>query len=358
MDNAELGRALDQVRLRLEDRGKGLIEIGRHLAEIFAAIGLRRQSQGDTDLVNIGQRLGDLRAGGRQRLLRAGRTPGGSRPASRSNCLRPIEIELVPASESALLLSRAATRACSRAIWFSTSSMACCNFQRRLLGLCFDTAHRGVGRLQVRLCGIDGRFLLRRPRSSKRLLVQFGEKIAFAHAVVVIHQNPGNLAADAGRDESHMAVHVSVVGRNGVERCSRIQGMPNTQTTARTTAPSSADQQPSPPRRADDPMVGLSAKIWYRARPKRLHRPSARLSDLNFVPIRAPLLGYLTGHGMFPHHAAERSIDRHVEAGPSADFHVLRWPVTTLKNEAAGTGAGTGHGTYSRSSSRSVQSCS
>lgn len=58
-----------------------------------------------------------------------------------------------------------------------------------------------------------------------------------------------------------------------------------------------------------------------------------------------------------PHHAAERSIDRHVEAGPSADFHVLRWPVTTLKNEAAGTGAGRGHGTYSRSSSRSVQSC-
>ena len=38
MDNTELSCALNQVRLRLEDGRKGLIEIWRHLAEIFAAI--------------------------------------------------------------------------------------------------------------------------------------------------------------------------------------------------------------------------------------------------------------------------------------------------------------------------------
>ena len=65
MDDAQLSRALDQVCLRLEHGRKGLIEIGRNLAEI-SALGLRRQSQGDTDLMDIGQRLGDVRAGRRQ----------------------------------------------------------------------------------------------------------------------------------------------------------------------------------------------------------------------------------------------------------------------------------------------------
>jgi hypothetical protein len=42
MDHTELSRALDQVCLCLEHGGKGLIEIGRHLAQIFIASGLRR----------------------------------------------------------------------------------------------------------------------------------------------------------------------------------------------------------------------------------------------------------------------------------------------------------------------------
>jgi hypothetical protein len=42
MDNTELSRALNQVRLRFEDRGECLIEIARHITEIFALLGLRR----------------------------------------------------------------------------------------------------------------------------------------------------------------------------------------------------------------------------------------------------------------------------------------------------------------------------
>ena len=55
MDTAELSRTLNQLCLRLQDRRKGLIEIGWHLAEIPAPLGLRRQPQRDPDLVNIGQ---------------------------------------------------------------------------------------------------------------------------------------------------------------------------------------------------------------------------------------------------------------------------------------------------------------
>jgi hypothetical protein len=55
-------------------------------------------------------------------------------------------------------------------------------------GLCFDTAHQGRGRLQIRLCRIDGR-TLHGDRVLKWLLVQLDKKISLAHTVVVIHQN-------------------------------------------------------------------------------------------------------------------------------------------------------------------------
>jgi hypothetical protein len=38
MDDPKLRRARDQLRLRLENRGKGLIEIAGYLAEILAVI--------------------------------------------------------------------------------------------------------------------------------------------------------------------------------------------------------------------------------------------------------------------------------------------------------------------------------
>ncbi len=83
--------------------------------------------------------------------------------------------------------------------------------------LCFDIPHRGFSRAQVRGCGIDGRSF-HSNRVLKRLLVEFGEKLAFVHTVVVVDQYPGDLAGDPGRDERHMAVDVGVVRRNGVER--------------------------------------------------------------------------------------------------------------------------------------------
>ena len=62
MDDAELSRTLNHRRLRLEHRRKGLIEIGRNLAEI-CFVGRRRQSQRRADLTDIGQRRDNVRAG-------------------------------------------------------------------------------------------------------------------------------------------------------------------------------------------------------------------------------------------------------------------------------------------------------
>lgn len=53
----------------------------------------------------------------------------------------------------------------------------------------------------------------------KRFFVDFGEKLAFAHTVVVVHQNPGDLAGNPRGDEGHMAVDVGVVRRDGFEGC-------------------------------------------------------------------------------------------------------------------------------------------
>src|SRR5262249_59266882 len=83
-------------------------------------------------------------------------------------------------------------------------------------GLCFDTARRGPGRPQIRLCGIDGRFL-DGDCVLKWLLVQLNKKISLAHTVVVIHQNSGNLTVDAGSDERHVTVHESIIRRNRAE---------------------------------------------------------------------------------------------------------------------------------------------
>ena len=56
-------------------------------------------------------------------------------------------------------------------------------------GLCFNTTHICFSRLEVRLCGIDGRFL----DGDDDLIwlpVEFDEKITLVYTVVVIHQNP------------------------------------------------------------------------------------------------------------------------------------------------------------------------
>jgi hypothetical protein len=62
VDDAELSRTLNEPRLRLEHRRKGLIDIGGNLAEI-SPVGFGGQSQRSPDLMDVGKRGGDVRAG-------------------------------------------------------------------------------------------------------------------------------------------------------------------------------------------------------------------------------------------------------------------------------------------------------
>jgi hypothetical protein len=86
----------------------------------------------------------------------------------------------------------------------------------RAPGLRFDAPHVGHDGTQIRLCDIDSR-LLQGDRILKRLLVQLDQDVSLVDAIVVIHQNPGNLAADARSDGRHVTVHECVIGRLGVE---------------------------------------------------------------------------------------------------------------------------------------------
>ena len=82
-------------------------------------------------------------------------------------------------------------------------------------GLRFDSAHWACGRQQVGLA------VSTRPLCATcdlvGLLVELREQIALVHAVVVVDQNPRDLAGDARRDEGDVPVHVGVIGRNRVE---------------------------------------------------------------------------------------------------------------------------------------------
>jgi hypothetical protein len=141
-------------------------------------------------------------------------TADGSRPGP-EQLLCPIEVDLCQRQRGlALIVSGDASAQKSYLVVQVLHGTL--QFPAPARGFCFNTARLGFGRLQVCVCGVDGRSLLRYC-DLKRLLVQFGEKLCFLNTVIVIHQNPGNLAADAGSNERHMPVHVCIIRRNGIE---------------------------------------------------------------------------------------------------------------------------------------------
>ena len=212
--DAELSGALNQLRLRLEDGRKGLVEIGRHLAEIAAPVGLRRQPQRDADLVDFGQGLSEFRAGRRQ--LRLPLVVHLTRHIGAGDELpRPIEFELRQRQRGLALFDSGDPRVQQSDLAVDILHGA---LQVPALAPClrFDRAHRRGGGLQVCFRGVDRRLLLG-DRNPVRLLVQLGEEISLVHTVVVIHQNAGNLSSHAGRDKRHVPIHVCVVRGDGVE---------------------------------------------------------------------------------------------------------------------------------------------
>jgi hypothetical protein len=77
------------------------------------------------------------------------------------------------------------------------------------------TAHRRLGYDQICLRGVN-RSLFDGDLHLKRLRIELNHYVAFFYPVVVINQNLRDLSADARGDESDIAVHVSIVSRNGM----------------------------------------------------------------------------------------------------------------------------------------------
>ena len=214
MDDAELSRALDQRRLRLKHGRKGLIEIGRNLAEILP-VGFRRQSQRGADLMDIGKRRDHVRAGRQQ----DGLPPVVLRPWGivRHHQFRgPVEVDLSQRELGFALVDTGNLGAQQGDLVVDVLNRV---LQRPAPahGLRFDAAHFGPGHLQVRRRRIDSR-LFDRDCDLKRLLVEFDQQVSLVHPVVVVDEHARHLAFDPGGHERHVTVDIGVVGRNRVER--------------------------------------------------------------------------------------------------------------------------------------------
>ena len=212
--DAELRGALNERRLGLEDGRKGLVEIGRRLAEVAASVRLRRQSEGDADLIDLGQRLGELRAGRRQRRLplvvHLTRHVGAG-----EEFLRPVEFKLRQRQRGLALVDSGDPRVQQRDLVVDVLH-GVLQVPAPAHGLRLDRARRRDGELEVGLRDVHRRLFLGNG-DSVRLRVQLGEAIALAHAVVVVHQNAGNLSRHAGGDKRHVPIHEGVVGGDGIE---------------------------------------------------------------------------------------------------------------------------------------------
>ena len=213
MHDAELRSTLNECRLGLEDGRKGLVEIGRHLAEI-ATVGLRWQPERNADLVNFGQRLDELRTSRRQlRLALVVHLARHIVPADELPC--SIELKLRQHQCGLALVDRGDARV-------QQSDLAVDAFHGALQipalahRLRFDRARRRGGCLQVGFRGVHRRLLLGED-NAVWLLVQRGDEIAFAHTIVVIDQNAGNLSWHAGRDKRYVSIDVCIVRGDGVQ---------------------------------------------------------------------------------------------------------------------------------------------
>ena len=213
MDDAQLSCALNQRGLRLQHRRKGLIDIGRNLAEI-CIVGFLRQSQRGADLTDIGTRRDDVRARRQQDRL----PPVVLRPwgvVGHHQLSRSIEVNLSERKLGLAFVDTGNLGAQHRDLVVDVLHRVLqCSAPAH--GLCFKAAHFGLGHLQVRRCGIDSR-LFDRDCDLKGFLVQLDKKVAFAHPVVVVDEDPRDLALNARGHESDVTVDIRIVGRNRVE---------------------------------------------------------------------------------------------------------------------------------------------
>ena len=127
--------------------------------------GLRRQPQGDADLVHVGQCLGDaLRGPSTGRLPPVELRPRTS--SRRHQLLCPIEFELGQRQRGLALVEVGDPGMQDRDLVVDVLH-GVLQFPALAPGLRFDAAHRGAGRLQIRLRRVDRGLSSRRPRPDR-----------------------------------------------------------------------------------------------------------------------------------------------------------------------------------------------
>ncbi len=214
--DAELPGAVHQIGQSDADRGETLVEIGRHIVEALALRHRDRQAEAGPRFVDILQCLVDLRLGHVERgllllhVLGADRVGGHQLLGAGEFRLSQHErrLGLVPL-RGALVQQRDLVVHQFDGVLQSEAFAAHLGHLR---------AHVGLGGDEIGFRGIDRR-LLDVHLHLVRLGIEFDEQVAFLHTIIVVDQHARHLPTDAWRNESHVAIHISVVGRD------RVQGM-------------------------------------------------------------------------------------------------------------------------------------
>ena len=78
-----------------------------------------------------------------------------------------------------------------------------------------QSSHGCVSQNKVCICNVNSR-LLYGHLYLIRLRIEFDEHVAFAHAAIVVHEHSHHLPRNARRNKGDVAIHVGIVGRDGV----------------------------------------------------------------------------------------------------------------------------------------------
>ena len=211
---AELCRSLDEIGLGLADGGKGLFELGRHLAEVIAAFGLEREAEEDALLVNALERFLDLGLGHFEQLPAEVELFLGDGPGLHQR-LGALEIGLGAGEGRLLRIQRGDLGPQQRDLVVHIFNSVI-EVEAQAPHLPFGRAGVGLGCQQIGL-GRRHRRAGDVELDLERLLIQLHEQVALADADVVIDQDVHDLAGDARGDERHVAVDEGIVRGDGRE---------------------------------------------------------------------------------------------------------------------------------------------
>ena len=217
--HAERRSALQQVRQRLPNAGKGLVEVGRRLGQALGGRGhfvgvewRRRQAQAGTNLVGGLQGLPHLCLGDQVILL------------------SKIEF-LLRGSSLGLHELQVAIVFIQGVFSHGQGFLESVNIALQLVDLPVHVLHRveQLETIAARLSDHAVHLRLRHPQfrlgrrqvgfldpdlNLVRLLVELNDQVSLLDAIVVIHQHLDDLAGDARGDKRDVAVHVGVVRRD------------------------------------------------------------------------------------------------------------------------------------------------